>query len=240
MNETVQIQHRGDVVEITLNDPEHGNLVTPEMSDRLEAALRGVTPDKKLILLRAAGTDFCRGRKPPQIDRAAATAMTFRNTIAEGPLRLYDAFREARAPILGLVQGQAQGVGCVLAALCDITIATEDAVFGVPEMAHGIPPLLVISALADRTSHKAIAHLVYSAAPICAQRALELNLVNEIVAPDQLAAAGERFMRTMLENEAITLRGVKEFLRYAPGLEPKARACLAANLISNVQSSQGP
>jgi enoyl-CoA hydratase/carnithine racemase len=190
------------------------------------------------VRLRGAGADFCRGRQSPQIDRARATAIEFRQKIAHGPLRLYDAFRECPAPVLVQVQGQALGVGCALAALGDLTVAAEDAVFSVPEMQHGIPPTLVISALADRLPYKAVAHLVLTRERIGAERALACGIISQIAPAAGLQSAADAIEKAMLSCSAAALQGVKEYLQSAPALAPRARSSLASSIIATVQASQ--
>jgi enoyl-CoA hydratase len=235
---SIEISERNDILKIVLNHPETGNLITEEMGTSLERALTTVGRNVKLVRLSATGDHFCRGRKSPAIDRATATALAFRETIAAGPLRLYQAFRACRAPIIGTVQGDAFGVGCALAALCDLTIASETAVFAVPEMDHGIPPTLVISALAGRVPYKAISQLVYSRQKISAQQALEIGIISQTVAPGGLETATQSLVETMMKNTPATLQGVKEYLRFAATLEPDAQASLASTIIATVQSSQ--
>jgi enoyl-CoA hydratase len=235
----IEVSERDSVLSITINAPATGNLISDEMGASLEFALNSVASGIKLVRLSAAGENFCRGRKSPVIDRATATALAFRETIASGPLRLYQAFKACRAPILGTVQGEAFGVGCALAALCDLTIASETALFAVPEMDHGIPPTLVISALAGRVPHKGISHLVYSREKISAQRALDLGIVTQVAAPDALEATAGSLVDTMLKNSPAALQGVKEYLRFAATLAPDAQASLASTIIATVQASQG-
>jgi enoyl-CoA hydratase len=235
---TIKISEQQGVVDILLDSPETGNVITEEMSSLLERTLLTIGRDAKLIQLRATGENFCRGRKSPPIDRATATAIAFRETIAAGPLRLYQAFRSCRAPIIGVIQGDAFGVGCALAALCDLTIASDTALFCVPEMDHGIPPTLVISALAGRVPYKVISHLVYSRQKISAQQALAAGIVSQVVAPSALDMTRQSLVETMLKNSPTALQGVKEYLRFAATLEPDAQASLASTIIATVQSSQ--
>jgi enoyl-CoA hydratase/carnithine racemase len=235
----LNVRRRGDVLDLVLDDPEHGNLVTEEMGAAMAAALGDVGPDVKLVRLTAEGPDFCRGRKSPSIDRATATAMDFRSVIAAGPLRLYGAFRDCPAPILGVVQGKALGVGCALAGMCDLTVASDDATFALPEMNHNIPPTLVISALADRVPYKALSHLVLLRAPITADEAKTAGLVGEVVPRADLDAAAAKTEASVLECTAAALQGVKEFMRSAASLDPGARTSLASSLIATVQASQG-
>ena len=107
---------------------------------------------------------------------------------------LYGAFRNAKVPIIGLVQGRAVGLGCALAALCDITIASDKARFSFPETAHKIMPTIAFSALVDRMPRKAATFMIYSAQEIDAQKALTYALVSDVVAHSQLDASVNRLV----------------------------------------------
>ena len=61
---------------------------------------------------------------------------------SETIFNLYGAFRNAKVPIIGVVQGRAVGLGCALAALCDITIASDKARFSISRTAHRIMPTI--------------------------------------------------------------------------------------------------
>jgi enoyl-CoA hydratase/carnithine racemase len=234
----LSIERRDSIVHVTLDDPENGNAVTEEMGMALTDLLLGLGAEARLVVLRGAGNDFCLGRRSPPIDRKTATAIAFRHTIADGPLRLYNAFRSCRAPILGLVRGRAAGVGCALAALCDVTLASEDAVFSVPEMDHGIPPTLVISALSGRVPYKGIAHLVLTGLPVTASRAEALGIVGAVLPGNALEDAVEAVVARLERTSSAASQGVKEFLRVAAALEPQAQSSLASSIIANVLSSQ--
>ena len=238
MEPGLNVRRRGDVLDLILNDPERGNLVTEEIGAALADALADVGPEVKLVRLAAEGPDFCRGRQSPPIDRATATAMDFRSVIAAGPLRLYGAFRDCPAPILGVVQGKALGVGCALAGMCDLTVASDDATFAIPELNHNIPPTLVISALADRIPYKALSHLVLLREPITAAEAQSAGIVGQVVPRLELDATCAKAEASVLECTAAALHGVKEFMRSAAAMEPTARAALASSLIATVQASQ--
>lgn len=237
MTNDVLIGRRGDVLDITLNRPASGNLITNEIGKAIISALESVGADLKLIRLQSSGADFCRGRESPAIDRANARALEFREKIAEPALALYAALLNARAPILGVVQGQASGVGCALAALCDLSVAGESATFQIPEMNHGIPPTLVMSVMVGRVPLNAISQLVLTREPISAQRARELSIVGEIVPDAGLIAKADSFEARVLQSPALSLQAVKEYARLAPGMDQAGKISLAANLISTVLSS---
>ena len=237
MASDVLIGRRGDVLDITLNRPASGNLITNDIGKAIIAALAEVGSDLKLIRLQSNGADFCRGRESPAIDRATARAREFREKIAEPALALYAALINARAPILGVVQGQASGVGCALAALCDLSVAGESATFQIPEMNHGIPPTLVMSVMVGRVPLNAISQLVLTREPIPAPRARELGIVGELAPDVGLVAKADAMEARLLESPALSLQAIKEYARLAPGMDQVGKISLAANLISTVLSS---
>lgn len=238
MPDTLIVTKSEGLLDIVLNRPESGNLIDNEMGEALAKALADADPAIKLIRLRGNGTDFCRGRQSPSFDRGKASAAQFKSLIAESALGLYAAFRNARAPILGQIQGEAAGVGCALAALCDLAVAADDARFRVPELDHGIPPTLVMSVLLERVSSKGAAHLVLSREAISARKAEELGIVGKVVPGARLAAEADELAARILSAPAASVRAVKEYLRHAPGMSPEGASSLAANLIATVLSSK--
>jgi enoyl-CoA hydratase len=234
----VLFEARADCLDVVLNRPDEGNLITNEMGMEIARVLREVGPEIKLIRLRGKGANFCKGRQAPKIDRERSTALDLRNPIAEVPLALYAAVKEARAPTLSIVQGEALGVGCALAAVCDLTIAAEDAVFQVPELNHGIAPTLVMWALLGRASYKTTAHLVYTGERIDARRAEFLGLVTKVVAPTQLQAEAESLSQSLLSRPVASLQGIKEYLKFASRMDPASASAFSSILNAGVSSSQ--
>lgn len=236
--EPILFERNGDVVTITLNRPDVGNLMTNEMGATLASMLDSAS-GSKLVVLRGAGTDFCLGRDLPLPDaRSAPTALSVRQGNTEPALRTYAAFRRNTVPVLGVVTGGAIGFGCAIAAVCDLTFAADDARFQLPEMNHGIPPCLAMSALIDRVPRKAIMDMVYSTDPFDARRALAIGLVSRIVPAQDLQKEVDRFVAGVVSRSTPTLLAVKEYMRSAPSMEPQAAADFASNLLSNVVSSR--
>src|SRR3546814_14231017 len=112
-----------------------------------------------------------------------------------GPiLGVYDAFRRLPVPVLTLVQGRALGFGCAMVGASDVAIAAASARFALPEMKHGIPPSLAISALVPRVAAQTVADLVYSAEEIDASSAFAAGLISRVVSDGELDAAPHRFL----------------------------------------------
>ena len=154
MTDRILFEKEGDIVTITLNRPDVGNLMTNEMGATLAAMLDSAA-GSKLVVLRGAGKDFCLGRDlAPPAAGSTPTALGVRHGNTEPALKAYAAFRRNTVPVLGVVTGGAIGFGCAMAGICDLTFAADDARFQLPEMNHGIPRL-AMSALIDRVPRKA-------------------------------------------------------------------------------------
>src|SRR5579875_1009819 len=209
-------EQKGPILEITINRPDDGNKMTDEMARELTTLLDAAAQRAELVVLRGAGDTFCLGRaggRPPASNEALARRREY-DTIFE----CYGAFRRAAIPIVGVVRGMAAGLGCAIAALCDLTLASDTATFQVPEMAHRIMPGMVLSALIDRVPRKALLYLVYTTATIDAGRALTYGIVSAVVPAASLEEEVERVTSALLKapRSARRQRVRRRRLRHAP------------------------
>ena len=173
------VEQRDAVLRVTINHPERGNGMTDDMAVELTRIIEGAAQKAAIMVLRGAGEDFCTGRfRGPGPGAKMNDAM--RRDVSDVIFNCYGSFRRAQVPIIGVVKGRALGFGCSIAALCDITIAGENAKFQVPEYAHNIMPTMVMSSLVDRVSRKALSYLVYSTAMVSAAEALSFGLVSKV------------------------------------------------------------
>jgi enoyl-CoA hydratase/carnithine racemase len=230
-------ERKDGCLDVVLNRPDEGNLITNEMGLDIAGTLREVGPETKLIRLRGHGAHFSKGRQAPKIDRDSMTTLDVRYHIAEVPLTLYGAVKEARAPTLAIVQGEALGVGCALAAVCDITLAADDAIFQVPELDHNIAPTLVMWAFLNRVPYKTAAHLVLTRERITAHRAEALGLVTKVVPAASLADEAQAISQSLLSRRAAALHGIKEFLKHASRMDPASATAYSSALNATLMTS---
>lgn len=238
MTEDIIAKRSAQIFEITLNRPDHGNAATDEMAAELIRLLDEAADTAALVLLRGAGNDFCVGRA--SMGRAQTSApieALERRHSTEVIFGCYGALRRSPVPVIGVVQGRALGFGCAIAALCDITIASEAATFQIPEMGHNILPTMVMSALVDRVPRKAATYLVYSTATIGAQRALAVGLVSEVVPAAGLEGAVRNLCATLSRAPRPAIRGVKEYARSAFDMDIHGAVDYARNLHATINSS---
>jgi len=230
----------GDITTIILNRPEADNRQTDATWAQVTEMFGAAAKESRLILFRGAGEDFCLGREAmgqAQPD-PAPEAYAVRDR-AETIFNLYGAFRNAKVPVIGIVQGRAVGLGCALAALCDITIASEKARFSFPETAHRIMPTIAFSALVDRVPRKAATFMMYSAQEIDANKALTFGLASDVVPHGELEASVDRLVEHLKKMPLAAVLALKEYARSAFGMSTQAATDFARNLHATVNSFSG-
>ncbi len=237
MSNEISVSQDGKILRVTLNRGADGNGMTDDMVVELTRIIGDAPKTARIVRLEGAGSEFCIGRagvKPPAPDSQALDRRREFDTV----FACYGAFRRSPIPIVGVVQGQALGLGCALAALCDITIASAEATFQVPEMGHHIMPGMVLSALIDRVPRKAITYLVHTTATIGAERALTFGLVSEVVPAAQLDAKVEEVCAAILRAPPIATEGVKEYVSRAMDMDTASAVDFARNLHAVLNSSR--
>jgi len=230
-------QQNGPILQITLNRPEIGNAATDEMATTISRLVGGAVESANLIVIRGAGDDFCVGRETMTGPRRSVDDTLERRRDHDTVFDCYGALRNSVVPVVGVVQGRARGFGCAIAALCDLTIASEGASFQVPEMSHNIFPTMVMSALVDRVPLKALNHLIYTTAPISADRALQIGIVSDVVPAADLEEAVEATCAAILKAPPSAIRAVKEFTSHAFHMDVAGAVDYARNLHVVVNAS---
>src|ERR671923_1440394 len=238
MAEPILKEKAGDITTIILNRPEVGNRQSDTVWGELTGILDAASKDSRMIVFKGAGDDFCLGREAMGQPAPALEAYTMRER-SDTIFNLYGAFRNAKVPIIGVVQGRAVGLGCALAALCDITIAADKARFQFPETAHRIMPTIAFSALVDRMPRKAATFMIYSTQDIDARKALTFGLVSDVVSHDDLDASVSALVEHFKKVPLAALLAVKEYARTAFSISTQAATDFARNLHATVNSFSG-
>jgi enoyl-CoA hydratase len=240
MADPVLMQKDSDITTITLNRPEAGNRQTDTVWTQVTQMFDDAAKSSRLILFKGAGEDFCLGREAMgQAQPGPAPEAYAVRDRAETIFNLYGAFRNAKAPIIGIVQGRAVGLGCALAALCDMTIASDKARFSFPETAHRIMPTIAFSALVDRVPRKAATFMMYSAQEIDAHKALMFGLASNVVPASELDSAVATLVEHMKKMPLAAVLALKEYARAAFAMSTQGATDFARNLHATVNSFSG-
>jgi enoyl-CoA hydratase/carnithine racemase len=196
--ETLLVDVRDGVATVTLNRPEARNALNRALVQELGDALNALDGDAaaRAIVLRGAGDRaFCAGADLKGMFRDAPI-LEAREQYA-GLARILEGIPRMRTPVIGQVHGYALAGGCGLAAACDVVVASEDAVFGLPEIKLGLLPLMVMAPILRAASPKRVLQLVLTGAELPAREAAAIGLVSQVVPRADLDATAQALARTI-------------------------------------------
>jgi enoyl-CoA hydratase/carnithine racemase len=178
----VDLRLDGHVATVTLNRPQALNAISGEVADELAGALlqAAANPDAWVVVLAAAGErEFCVGADLKERNRLDDAGWLRNRMQMRG---LFDTLRSLPQPSVASVFGHALGGGFELALSCDLIVAADDAVFGLPEVRVGIIPGGGGTQLLARKIGMARAkELILTARRIAAAEAHAMGLVTEVV-----------------------------------------------------------
>jgi enoyl-CoA hydratase/carnithine racemase len=209
--ETILVEVAEGVATVTLNRPEARNALNRTLIGELGNALERLDADgaARAIILRGAGERaFCAGADLKGMFREASI-LEAREQYA-GLARILEGIPRMRTPVIGQVHGYALAGGCGLAVACDIVIASDDAIFGLPEIKLGLLPLMVLAPILRAGSPKRVLPLVLTGAELPAGEALAMGLVSQVVPRAELTGTVERLARTLAGYSPATVALAKE------------------------------
>jgi enoyl-CoA hydratase len=120
--------------------------------------------------------------------------------------RCCDVFRRLPVPVIARVQGYVFGAGVEIAAACDMRVAGSDAQFGMPEVRLGVPSVVEAALLPQLIGWGRTRQWLLTGDRIDATTALSWGLVETVVPSDQLDAAVERLVTSILASGANAVR----------------------------------
>ncbi len=234
----------GPELHVELNSPETGNALGEEMLDELLAVLEEVhdRPEIRVVVLSAAGSDFCLGgNRREYADQIAddPTGSGLR-TIGGKARRVCDALATTNAVTIARLHGQVIGAGLALALFCDLRVGAENCRFRLPELALGLPaawggslPRLLHEAGAAR-----IRELILTGSAFDSAKAERLSVLHRVAPEAELDDVVSEWSRPLLRRSAPALRATKALLNsYAAASRVGDTTLLDAELLSAVVAS---
>ncbi len=191
-SDTLRIERDGPVTVVTIDRPERRNAVDSVCADQLRETFLAFDADDAQsvgVLTGAAGT-FCAGADLKGIAEGDRRPIPDDGPGPMGPTRL-----TLSKPVIAAVEGYAVAGGIELALWCDLRVAAEDAIFGVFCRRFGVPLCdLGTVRLPRLIGHSRAMDLILTGRAVVAPEALDLGLVNRVVAPGEArsAAVGPR------------------------------------------------
>jgi enoyl-CoA hydratase/carnithine racemase len=218
--DNVSVRRDGHVAEIVFDRPEAHNALSTAMAAELAAACREVGDDRtvRAVVLSASGEKaFCVGADLKE-----------RNGFSDADLmRQRPVFRAAFGGVIDLPQptvaavfGFALGGGCEFALACDLIVAEENAVFGLPEVTVGVVPGGGgTQTLVRRVGWSRAADLILTGRKVDAKEAYDLGIVNRLVPAGSARGEALALAATIATNSPVGTRAAKKALRLGAGVD---------------------
>lgn len=198
------------IAKIVINRPEKYNCFRAVTVRELASAFEDAGSDPRIgvIVLTGAGKKaFCTGGDAKDVGPSGAG---YNPDLLVWVERTHNAIRLAPKPVIASVRGFAIGGGNVLATLCDLTIASETAVFAqvgpkVGSYDAGWGAIQLVSAIGEKRARE----MWYLCKQYKAAEALQMGLVNRVVPDDRLEQETEAFCNEILEKSPTALKFLK-------------------------------
>ena len=199
---------------LTLNRPDKRNALNAELIEALKDGLARAGQDAqvKVIVLRAAGADFCAGMDLAQLQRIAQLSLLENRADAGQLAALYGQFRTTPKPIIAAVHGRALAGGAGLAASCDLVLATGSAQFCFTETRIGFVPAMVAAIARRNLTEKQAFEVLTLAKPFTAEQALAYGFINRVCDDNELDSALTEFVNEVTRVSASAVQLTKSLL----------------------------
>lgn len=222
---------RDNVAYITINRPDVLNALRMQTKEELEDAVDKTAADDSILglIITGVGRSFISGNDISEIRVDAKGEETV--AMSTQAHRLFDKFEAMGKPIIAAVNGYALGGGTELALACDLRIASEKAVFGLPEVGLGVAPCYGGTQRLPRLIGAGPAkEMLFTGRKVKAPEALALGLVNKVVPADDLAREADAMMASILKNAPIAVRVCKQLVNQGLGMDLAEGLKLEADL----------
>jgi enoyl-CoA hydratase/carnithine racemase len=209
MTDLIETVHPDYIGELILNRPEQLNTFNTPLAEALDTALQRMddNPRVRVVLIGGAGKAFCAGIDITEF-QAKEGALDYQAWVErmEKPLITLSRMRK---PVIAQVQGVAVANGMGLATAADLTIATENAKFGLTAVKVGLNCVGPVVPVARCIGRKRALELLLYGELIKAPQAMAMGLVNRVVPGEQLADEARQWARLLAEKSPLAVQLAK-------------------------------
>ena len=223
--ETIRYECQDGIALITLNRPQTMNALNAAVFGELNDALNTLeqNPAVGSLILTGAGKAFVAGADIARMREYSVLAG--RQFCLQGQ-QFMNRLEDFNKPVIAAVNGFALGGGCELALACDIRIASEQAVFGQPEVNLGIIPgwggTQRLSRLIGEGRAK---YYIFTGEFIDAAAALRVGLVEKVVPAAELLDAARQVAKTVMSKAPIAVMMAKRAIHLGMDMDLRSGIC---------------
>jgi len=202
------------VAEITVNRPPV-NAINYEMARNVIDAYYKARDDKKasaVILTSALDKAFSAGLDLKMV--LTMTGRELRTFIEMFYYEMHEAQYRLGKPTIAAVNSAAVAAGVTWAVSCDMIIASEEAVFGYPEINVGLIPAMHVVHLPRQIGRHNAAKLLFTGDSVSAREMWRMGVINDVVSPDQVMPEARKLARSLARKSPIAMKLLRDtFMR---------------------------
>jgi enoyl-CoA hydratase/carnithine racemase len=226
------------IAHITLNRPDVMNRYNVQMRDELYQVLTAVRDDPGVsaVIIKGAGERaFCVGADLTEFGTAPSPIIARQ---VRWERDVWGVLSRLKQPVIAAMHGYVLGSGLELALLCDIRIASDDTVFGLPEATLGMIPAAGGTQTLPRVAGTGTAlQMLITGDRIDAEEARRIGLVNAVVSREALLPTAETMARIIAERDQTAVSCAKQAIREGMDLTLEDGLALESRLASIVRNS---
>jgi methylglutaconyl-CoA hydratase len=233
------MERRGAVEHLTLNRPDVRNAFNEDVIAELTTWARAAATDAHLrvVVLRGAGTVFSAGADATWMARMVGYSRDENVQDATRMAEMFLALNTLPVAVIGRIQGAALGGGAGLAAICDIAVAEDRALFGFTETKLGILPAVISPYVLPKIGPSAARELFLTGMRFSAARAKEIGLVHQVVPPADLDQAVQHYVDELLSASPTGIAASKALIEQVWGHSPEQAMTRTASAIASQRVS---
>ncbi len=205
----IRLEAEGEVARLTLNRRFRANALDSATTVELRDAVRESAAANPRVLVIGGDGVFCGGADIREMEGLDAVGA---ERFIRGLHEAFLAIREHPAPVIAEVRGAALGAGLELLVSCDLSVAADDAIFGMPEPHVGLPSVIEAALLPGLVGLGRARELLFLGDPIDAAEAARIGLVGDVVAAEDLEAAVNAKVERLLRHSPAALSLQKQLI----------------------------
>ena len=206
---------------LTLDRPQRRNALSEQLQSALREAIldADINPDVSLLAITGAGDAFCAGADMKEMrGRDTGVGHAYRGPLRRQERTIMEVLLDARKPSLAIVNGPAMAGGCELALACDLRVAAEDTIFGLPEARRGMGAHFASVALPQLVPPAIAMEWLYTGRSVSAREAERWGLVNRLLPKEKLMEGAMEFANEVVASAPLSLQRMKVTFRKTQGM----------------------
>lgn len=209
----VILEQRGQALWITINREERRNAMNEAVMAGIADGFTRAANDpavRAVVLTGAGGKAFCAGA---DLSTSAGSFKYDYSRVGLPFVKLMKQARDLTVPLIARVNGHTMAGGMGLLGMCDMAIAADHALFGMPEVKVGVFPMQIMAVLQRLIPSRKCYEMALTGEPIDAREALELGLLNYVVPASDLDAKLEWLLARLMDKSPTAIRKGKYAMR---------------------------